>query len=365
MIVVIIFFIAFILYVSVNVIYRKFWDKKLKVEVYLPSENVHEGERSNIKEIIINDKFLPLPILEIFFQLDKGLKYTDMANSAVSDKLYRRDVFAVGIKRKISRTFEIICQKRGYYKLEKIEMMSSDLFLMDKHLGSKSCFSSFYVYPRKVKSDRIATPFSRIMGDLLVKKKLYEDPFAFGGIRNYTMTDPMNRINWKATAKSQDLVVNMYDSSMNSNVFILLDTYGNRSVLAEDLNEESIRIASALVERLLVQGVEVNLETNGIDCRTKERIVLNDVRGLGISVIKQELAKLERVDQLSMDSLLKEVPKDTYVVLVSKNLELENIVKQNLEDFLWIIPYQYIKPQVEGIHNQYITWELESGDLTE
>lgn len=355
--------ILLVVYVGIRILYDKFWNKRLEIDVYLPSENVHEGEITNVKEVIINDKLLPLPILEIFFHFEKGLKYTDMSNSIVSDKLYRRDVFAVGIKRKISRTFELYCEKRGYYTLEQLDMMSSDLFLQQKFLGKKEFFDSFYVYPRKVRGDKINLPYKRIMGEILAKKNLYEDPFSFAGIRDYVITDPMNTINWKATAKSQDLVVNVYDASIDQKVYVLLDTFENKSPLSEDLNEESIRIAAALVERLFMQGVEVTLQANGRDVVTKERISFNELKGLGIAIMKQSLAKLERGNEKPITELLDNIPKDTYVVLVSKNQELQKVVKDTFSDFLWIVPYRYESPEIDGLKGMYFPWEMEISNV--
>lgn len=359
------FALIFICYILILEVYKRKWDGNLEIEVVLPSVNAHEGELSHIKEVVINDKFLPLPVLETRFYLEKGIVYTDLKNASVSDKLYRRDVFAVGMKRKISRTFEILCNKRGYYTLEKLELISYDLFMHNKFLGEKHCFQEFYVYPRRVRSDRIALPYQQLMGELLVRKKLYEDVFSFGGIRDYVVTDPMNRVNWKASARNQNLVVNTYESSMNQKVSILLDTYGNWNTLSEELNEESIRIAAALVERLLVQGVEVTLIGNGHDIVTRERLVLQNLKGMGIDIIKQKLSRVERGKEESILSMFDIVPQDTYVVLISKNTDIQREVMAQFQDLLWVAPYKGTRPEMNEIRGQCISWELESANLDE
>ncbi|MFI3236898.1 MAG: DUF58 domain-containing protein [Lachnospiraceae bacterium] len=364
MIVVITLIVLIVVYIVIERVYIACWDKKLDIAVHLPTENVHENETANITEIITNDKFLPLPTLEIFFHFDKGLKYTNMENSLVSDKLYRRDVFAVGIKKKITRTFEITCEKRGYYSIDKLEMMSTDLFMAKKFLGEHSFYEDFYVYPRKVRSDKIALPYQQVMGELMVKKQLYEDPFAFGGIRDYVNTDPMNKINWKATAKSQDLVVNMFESSINQTVVVLLDTFENRTFFSEDLNEESIRIASALTERLFMQGVEVSLYGNGRDILTKEKLALTGLKGLGSALMKQYLARLERGHEESITTLFDDIPKGAFVVIISKNQGIQEAIQTKLKDYLWILPYKYELPKLEGMRNKYMLWELEANNRT-
>lgn len=353
------FLVAFLSYYIIKSQYRKHWDKNLEIDIFLPEENLHEGDVSFVKEVIVNDKMLPLPTLETRFHLDRGLRYVDdSANSAVSDMLYRRDVFALGIKRKISRSFEITCIKRGYYTLEEVDIISSDLFLSQKFLSKKKFFQAFYVYPKKVRSDKLALPFKQIMGELAVKKVLYEDPFSFAGIRAYTPDDTMNKINWKASAKSQDLVVNVFDSAINQKVFLILDTYNNDNPLYESLNEEAIRIVSALIERLLVSGVEVTLLGNSVDKLSGQTLSLKDLKGLGMSIIKQYLSRIELGKEQPIDNILDEIDDDSYVVLVSKNINHQEKIKES--DFLWIVPYKEIdRPNISAIPNKIIMWEAE------
>ncbi|MFI3171942.1 MAG: DUF58 domain-containing protein [Eubacteriales bacterium] len=363
MIVWISFIILILIYIIIEKAYQHYWDAHLNIEVSLPSENVHEGDVALITEIILNDKWLPLPILEVFFYLDKGLRYTDISNASVSDKLYRRDVFAVGSKRKIRRTFEITCTKRGYYTLENLEMMSYDLFMVKKFLGSTEMFDDFHVYPRKVRSDRIALPYQQIIGDLAVRKNLYEDPFAFGGLRDYVDTDPMSKVNWNATAKSQGLIVNTFDSTNNQNVTILLDTHENRNSFSGPLNEESICIASALIERLLIQGVELTLEGNALDIVSKERLSLQKLKGLGISLIKQYLSRIELGDESPLTSNHFPIDCSDYIILISKNTNLEDWVRSTFKNYIWIVPYRFEQPSMLSIKEHCLPWKLESGDL--
>ncbi len=361
---IIIFAIILICFLVLKKVYEKNWDKNLKVEVLFAKNNVHEGECSTVKEIVINDKYLPLPTLETRFYMDKGLSYTDLANAAVSDKTYRRDIFAVGIKRKISRTFEIRCEKRGYYVIDKLEIISADLFLLQKFLSDIPCFQEFYVYPRRVNSNKLAIPYQRIMGDLNVKKKLYEDPFAFAGIRDYVPSDPMNKVNWKASAKSQDLVVNVFDSTIEQKVVILVDTYENRGVINERLNEEVIRLGSALAERFLVQGVEISIIGNGQDIVTKERFSMLNQSGVRMETIKQAFSRLERVHLMPITDLFEQVEDGCYVICVSKNAEIAEKLEETFENYFWIVPYQGDAAPQNVPKGKYYNWEIESHNVS-
>lgn len=343
-------------FVGIEWLYARRWQSALCASIHLPQEDVHEGECAAVKEVIINDKFLPLPVLEVFFALDKGLRYTDGANTAVSDKSYRRDVFCMGAKQKISRSFSIDCAKRGYYTLTQFDMMSSDLFFYQKFLATRTAHEAFHVYPRKVASERIALPYQRIMGDFIVRQKLYEDPFSFAGIRDYTPSDPMNRINWNASAKTQDLAVNMRDSSMNQRVVLLLDTAEHTGSYSDALNEESIRIAAALIERLLPQGVEITLCSNAKDAITHDCLSLTDIKGLSVALIKQHLARLTLGGEAPLDTLFAAFSRDTYVVVLSKNTEIAHAVHAAFDDFLWILPYRESLPTLSISYANVLPW---------
>lgn len=348
-------------YLLIKEIYKKYWDKNLKIEVFLPKENVHAGEKSKILEVITNNKFLPLPILETRFYLEKGIIYKNMLNSSISDKLYRRDVFFVGGNRKISRSFEIECQKRGYYTLDNIDTVSYDLFLTRKVLGKHTCFRDFYVYPRKVKTDKIAPLYRKIMGDITSSQRVYEDPFSFSGIREYLPGDSISKVNWKATAKSTELLVNIYDSAISQKVYIFLDTYENKKSYSEYLNEESIKIASALLERMIYQGIDVTLVANGRDIVSNEVLSFVGVKNIGTIGLKKHLSRIEMGFEEEIYNYFIDIPKNAYSIIISKNVEIEQEISKKFDEYTWIVPYRAEKPEIDINH---CPWELEMQDVS-
>ncbi|MFI3115250.1 MAG: DUF58 domain-containing protein [Clostridia bacterium] len=336
----------FITYYLINYLYSRYWDYKLSAEVILPKEQVFEGSKTSITQVVTNNKFLPLPTLETRFVLDKGLQYIgDTKNTAITDKLYRRDVFSLGIKQKVSRTFDIICTKRGYYTLSSVDLIAYDVFLNNKIIAKNTFHKYFYVFPRRVESSKIALPFRQIQGDLAVRKLLIDDPFCFAGIRDYTPTDTLNSINWKASAKSGDLVVNTYDSTSKQKVLVFLDTYDNDTTKKEWLNEEAIRVASSLIERLLHIDCDVTFVSNAIDVVTNKNIELYNLNGLLTNTVRQHLSRITLGAEKPLDDYLDMQLDSTYTVIISKNLDVKEKIESNFENFYWILPYSdFIRP---------------------
>ncbi len=363
MIVLLIGAVVVLVYLILQFIYNKFWDYNLKAEIYLPKSDAYEGDVTQLVEIVVNDKILPLPTIEIDFHLGKGLRFINSQNSTVSDKLYRRDVFYAGIKKKITRTLELYCYKRGYYTLDSLGLMAKDIFMTKKYLTSKTFFEEFYVYPRQVNSQKILIPFTKVMGEVLSRQKLYEDPFEFGGIRDYQISDPMKYINWKASAKSGKLATNMHDTTLSQKLTIILDTYDNVKVMDEELNEESIRIVSGLIERFLVQGMNLTILGNAHDVITGKRLNLTQISGLATKQVRQNLSKLVLGNEKTVDSLFSEIKKDNLVVVVSKNTDIEQYLDKLNNDIVWVVPYKFECTEIPKKKYNTVLWEYETPEI--
>ena len=154
-----------------------------------------------------------------------------------------------------------------------------NLLLTKKYVSASPQNTDFYVLPRPVPTQRIQIPFSQIMGSAVSRKRVYDDPFEFSGLRDYTRGDPMKYINWKATAKTGDLLVNLHESTLSQKVAVLLDLEGLGVQQADVLNEEAARIACALCVRLLEAGVQLAVYSNGVDALTGKPMALPEVSG--------------------------------------------------------------------------------------
>ena len=121
------------------------------------------------------------------------------------------------------------------------------------------------------------------MGQVLVRQRMYEDPFSFRGLREYRARRPMNKINWKASAKEAGLMVNLLDSTSSAQVLIYLDVEDETIWKYGEIHEAGISLAVSLAEQLLQRGIATGLVTNGRDhitetpspyCRAQEEASL-------------------------------------------------------------------------------------------
>ena len=216
-------FLLLILYMLERELFHRYWERGLSVNLDFSKEAVTEGEDTGLVEVITNRNFLPLHILQVNFQTDVGLDFTDSSNFSVTDRVNVLDVFSLKFYERVTRELSLNCQKRGYYSILRTSLVASDLFSPDIHYATRDQRTSLYVYPSELPEHVIAIPFQQIMGEVMSKRFLYEDNFTFRGIRDYAPTDTMNNINWKASARTGSLKVNLHDYTSSPEVMIVLN----------------------------------------------------------------------------------------------------------------------------------------------
>lgn len=362
---------AVLLYKLQNYLYKRLWSKGLNVDLSFSKDLATTGEEISLVEIVSNRKLLPLPILQVKFTTSRTFIFKDMVNSAVSDHYYRNDMTSVMMYQRLIKTLVFECSKRGYYTINRMDVVCSNLFLTQEYVGSYDLNIQLYVYPKPIELMRLEVTFSKMMGTILTKRYVNEDPFEFRNIREYQSYDGMKAINWKASAKTDSLKVNVFDYTSSQQVIILLNTEPETIWKYDDLNEESIRIASSLSRILISQGIPVSLYTNAKDLITKE--ILELPAGSGVNHFQSVQETLSRID-LDLEpkpflSIIQEKLMDTmtndYIIILSYNQkedlqELMLAQKRARREFTWIVPTnQDIKVKVNGdLSEHIIEWKL-------
>lgn len=263
-------FVAIIIYRIQHSLYRKNWAKHLSATVKFQDMECSVGEQSVLIETINNAKTLPLPVLHAKFSVDRSLEFENQDNASVTDSYHRNDVFCILGNQKIIRQLSFCAKKRGYYDIPSIELVAKDLFLTGIFANNIRNSTHIYVYPETIQGAEIESLSMTLLGEMQVRRNLLEDPFIFNGIREYTTGDTMNRVNWKASARTGDLLVNQYHHSSDQYIKILLNLEPNMINRSEKLQEVCISLARELSGRYLRNNVPVMFASNGIDKVSKQ-----------------------------------------------------------------------------------------------
>ena len=172
--------------------------------------------------------------------------------------------------------------------------MASDLFSPDIHYATRDQNTEMYVYPKEIPGHKITVPFQQMMGEVVSKRFLYEDNFTFRGIRDYAPTDNMGDINWKASAKTGGLKVNLHDYTSSPEVMIVLNLDEPGILFETELLEDCIRYALTFAKAFINENVPTSLLTNGRYKITGETISLE--AGASEDHIRNFRRALARID---------------------------------------------------------------------
>lgn len=341
-----------VLFLTVK-LYQNNWDKGLRAEVQFTEHEVEEGQELAVKVVVENRKWLPLPTLMVKFEMDKSLLCIDGTNTSVTDKQYRNEFLTIMPNERLIRSIGITATKRGFYSIDEWNFVTTDILFKSLFVKSEKNYSLLYVYPARSKYVADSNIYCQLSGECLAQRMLWEDSMEFKGIRGYTQTDPMHKINWKATARTGELKVNQYHDSTSQRFTIFLNVTQSEILKYYDLVEESIRIVRNFVELFVAQGIAVRIISNGVDKMTGKELYIRE--GAGMSHIDECLKQLAKMDiyspERNMETLIAEeiskgdcganVSEISLLISAEQTTELSNIYQEYVGDAQngnWIIP---------------------------
>ena len=331
-----------------DLIYSIYWNKKMICELRFSEKAVTEGANLELIETLTNAKYLPLPWIALKFQVSRNLVF-DGVNANVTDDFYRNDMFAALSYQKIARRLAFTCARRGFYTIKSIDLVSSNILQSRRlvmHIGSGAALT---VYPKLIPVDDQLFPFTNLLGEVITRRFIHPDPFEFRGIREYQPYDSFRMINFKATAKTGQLMVNVNEFTSSLQVVVILNLEPYTEFAGHTLFELSIRLAASLSAFAIEKGIQLRFITNGKDIETGYDADI--AGGAGAGHLTNILETLARVDLNKKPDkiipVIREVSMqneaDSVYVLISPNnsaalLDAFNGLKETGAYALWIIP---------------------------
>ena len=364
------------LFIVELVYYRLHALDDLHMKVYFSKNVANYGEDIELIEVAENRKRLPLPFIILKFEAPKELKFYDMMNTSMSDHLYREDMLTMKAFSKHTRRIKAKCTKRGYYVFPRVGMSTSDLFLIERFSMDFSNNSYLVVLPELLNTDIVRMLTSVTLSELQCRRTLLTDPFTLAGIREYGPNDPMKSINWKASAKTGELMVNQNASTcaQKVHIFLNLDFYNmKRSV---SLLEKSISLAYTYLKELAESGIPASIYTNGVDVITDSPVISET--DLGSATLDERAIMLARIDLKKevipfSETLEKYIPStdsNDFILLISAQYNgsfrpLLADIKAIRPALQWLMPCYRITPDADPepfIAGSYMRWEVVGND---
>jgi len=274
--------IALMLVFIQNYMYKRLWDKKLIFNANFSSNEAFEGDTLQLEEELINKKFLPLPWVRTILTVPSDLKLLDSDGELIPPKGAGKSIFSVLSYTAIKKRQAFVCQKRGVYVLRKANISISNLLHNDEFNKDFKVKGELHVFPKLIHDAiDIDIVYKYLDSAVLSNALINPDPFEFKGIRDYLPTDSLKAVNFKASAVSQKLMVNIHAPATAKRMVIVLNVEKCEEEQPFELYEQAIRLTATIARRYIDEDVQIGFFTNGRDSGTAETMKLEG--GLSVS----------------------------------------------------------------------------------
>ncbi len=232
---------------------------RLRYKRYFSQEGAFEGQEIFMYEELSNHSVFPMFQICVESYVTSQIRLEGVESEEEIQHFISRFPVVLPFTR-IKRCHRAKCQKRGFYKLQtaKVEFAGMDVFLDSK--------AQLYIYPKElsIKEEKGINQYLQYSDASLLP--VMEDVFSFAGVREYRSTDAFRRINYKATARRGELMVNQFDYMMGRRVMIYVNFQMQDSYIElgrfEEMMEGALSIASYLFVQSIHQGNEVGFRAN-------------------------------------------------------------------------------------------------------
>ena len=288
----------------------KFGLSRVSIERSFDTLHANFGQSIHMIEKISNRKLIPVPWLKVESRIDDGLQFGLQEDLNILQGEFHISVFRMLPYTRIIRTHTVICRERGYYHLKTAALTARSITGSVSALKDETTDAQLYVYPRTLTLPEMNLPSHSWQGDRVVRRWILEDPFIRAGVREYTSSDPMKNINWKASARFGTLQVNQYDPTAQHKLMILLnvDTKANQWTTTDEPErvEYGISIAATVLEYALKNIIEAGFGSNGfLKEMEKNPIRIEPATGKHHqTVLLENLARLVVLRSISFNTLL-------------------------------------------------------------
>jgi uncharacterized protein (DUF58 family) len=176
-----------------------------------------------------------------------------------------RRVITLGARQ--SRTFRVrsTIRRRGLYAVGPVQISTGDPFGLFRHTRAFGHAQNVLVYPRAAELPQFSAPPANLPGEGRFRRAThYVTPNA-SGVRPYEFGDSFNRIHWRSTARTGDLMVKIFELDPASDIWIVLDLERGVHVgEGDDSTEEyAVRIAASVARHFLAANRSVGFTAFG------------------------------------------------------------------------------------------------------
>lgn len=197
----------------------------LEYERGLSASSASWGEEVTLTVRIANRKILPLTWLQTEDRVPSKLT---IARARVVDTnegpaAYLRNLLPMLPYEQIVRRYTIACRRRGLFEFGPGSLQTGDLLGYAQRTVRIPQVHRLLIYPKLFELDFPPLASRRIVGARSANRPILTDPSRTVGVRGYQPGDPLRHVEWRATARSRDLLVRVFEPSTDLAMAIFLN----------------------------------------------------------------------------------------------------------------------------------------------
>ena len=226
----------------------------VKARFSIDRERVLEGDE--VTAVVDLDAHTAVDLLELHVVLPRGISVVNGHNPCGIR-------LAAGEERTLELTLR--CDRWGTAELGDIRLRARNRIGMFVWEGLSHGRQRLRVLPRPELVERLVAPVETqpTTGSLVARVR--GEGLEFADTREFVQGDPMRSVNWRASARRGELIVNDRHPERNADVVLFLDSFAEARAGADDDGtlERAVRAAATLAERHLARRDRVGLVTFG------------------------------------------------------------------------------------------------------
>ncbi|PEX83691.1 DUF58 domain-containing protein [Bacillus cereus] len=274
----------------------------------ITNQNEYVAGEQFLSTITIKRKF-PFPLLYLVIEDELPPQFTSYRQTKTN-----KVILFPGLKRNISFQYAIDTIPRGEHTFLSVRVKTGDLFGMTEKDITFSVPDTFLVYPQYVdiRYRQLENHFEQ--GALSANINLAKDSTVSVGVRDYKPGDRFSWIDWKASARTNNIMTKEFEQQRSHNIMIFMDR------TESPLFESVVTLTASIVRAVLKQNSPASFVSIG-----KERTIfpLNN----GDTQLQQIFCHLAKVQadsvfplSRSVEMELRKMYQPATIILVTSDL---------------------------------------------
>jgi uncharacterized protein (DUF58 family) len=176
--------------------------KGIKVDVGFTKQRLFPGDFSTVKITVTSKKSFLSSAFKLTLNTSRDIEIEgfSLVENRTSDSFWTKTL-ALKVVKTIQYEYKINSDKRGAFYIYDLFIEIKDPTGLGKITATKRVKSEMIVYPSMIDSIPPNINLRGLEGNHQVRRLIHDDSSFFIGSRGYKAGDPLNRVDWKATAR--------------------------------------------------------------------------------------------------------------------------------------------------------------------